>query len=483
VAELELSLRYKTLPAKVGLGVMGVLFPVWALVLPFCLGLFISLLIQAAAAIPPLVAAAVLLGLILLPMLGVLMTAVCEDDRILVSKEGIAFPLFMLPGLGYRRERVWSDLAQAQIQWSRGPKLKSGDKLILYFKSGGRAVCGLTDISKSDVEQMLLAIEIWGSGCERQPELIEFQNTVQNENKGLETLSYTQMWEEELSRRFNATSFVPLEPGHVLQGGRLKVVRQLAFGGLSAIYLVQREGLDLVCLKEAVIPASADEDSRLKAVEMFNREAALLIKLNHPQIAKVLDHFDDGGRNYLLIEYINGQDLRQLVKQHGPQAEETVLRWGLQVAEILAYLHDRSVPIIHRDVTPDNLVVRDDGTLTMIDFGAANEFVGTATGTLVGKQSYIAPEQFRCKATTQSDIYALGGTMYYLVTGRDPEALMESHPKEVNAEISDAADALIAKCTMLDVTQRYARASDVHAAISEVLDAAHAPAASISAQG
>jgi hypothetical protein len=173
VAELELSLRYKTLPAKVGLGVMGVLFPVWALVLPFCLGLFISLLIQMAAAIPPLLAAGMLLGLILLPMLGVLMTAVCEDDRILVSKEGLAFPLFMLPGLGYRRERVWSDLAQAQIQWSRGPKLKRGDKLILYFKSGGRAVCGLTDISKSDVEQMLLAIEIWGSGCKRQPELIE----------------------------------------------------------------------------------------------------------------------------------------------------------------------------------------------------------------------------------------------------------------------------------------------------------------------
>src|SRR5438477_13172594 len=101
---------------------MGVLFPVWALVLPFCLGLFISLLIQSATAIPPLMAAGVLLGLVLLPVLGVLLTAVCEDDRILVSKEGLAFPLFMLPGLGFRRERVWSDVAQAQINWSRSEK-------------------------------------------------------------------------------------------------------------------------------------------------------------------------------------------------------------------------------------------------------------------------------------------------------------------------------------------------------------------------
>jgi hypothetical protein len=476
VAELELSIRYKTLPVKVGLGVMSVLFPVWALVLPFCLGLFISLLIQSAATIPPLVAAAVLLGLLLLPVLGILMTAVCEDDRILVSKEGLAFPLFMLPALGYRRERVWSDLAQAQIRWSRGPSPARGDKLVLFFKSGGRAVCGLGGISNSDLEQFLLAVEIWGSGCERQPELIEFQNTLQNENKGLETLSYTQMWEEELSRRFNATSFVPLEPGHLLQGGRLKVLRQLAFGGLSAIYLAQRAGLDLVCLKESVIPASANEEARLKAVEMFNREADLLVKLNHPQIAKVLDHFADGGRNYLLIEYINGQDLRQLVKQHGPQAEETVLKWGVQICEILAYLHERIIPIIHRDVTPDNLVVREDGMLTLIDFGAANEFVGTATGTLVGKQSYIAPEQFRCRATTQSDIYALGGTMFYLLTGRDPEALMESHPKEINADISDAADTIIANCTKLEVGQRFSKAADAHAAILDALESAHAPA-------
>jgi hypothetical protein len=483
MAELELSVRYKTLPTKVGLGVMGVLFPVWALIIPFCLGLFINLLIHSTATLPPVLAAAVLLGLILLPVLGVLMTAICEDDRILVGKEGIAFPLFMLPWLGYRRERVWSDLAHAQIRWSRGPKLKAGDKLILQFHSGGRATCNLNELSKTDLEQMLLCIEIWANHCQRDPELIELQNTIQNENKGLETVSYTQMWEEELSRRFNATSFVPLEPGHVLQGGRLKVVRQLAFGGLSAIYLAQRDGLDLVCLKEAVIPAGADEDSRLKAVEMFNREATLLIKLSHPQIAKVLDHFADAGRNYLLIEYINGQDLRQLVKQHGAQAEETVLQWGKQVASILAYLHGREIPIIHRDVTPDNLVVREDGTLTLIDFGAANEFVGNATGTLVGKQSYIAPEQFRCKATTQSDLYALGGTLYYLLTGRDPEALMESHPKEINADISEAADKIVAKCTAIDVTQRFTTALDVHAAICEALDKSHAPAGSIATQG
>src|SRR5262249_22800632 len=163
-----------------------------------------------------------------------------------------------------------------------------------------------------------------------------------------------------------------------------------------------------------------------KAHELFNREAQLLSKLNHPQIVKVLDHFVENGRSYQLLEYLNGQDLRQHVRQNGVRREDEVLAWGIQMAEILKYLHEQDPPIVHRDVTPDNFVLRQDGSIVLIDFGAANEFVGNATGTLVGKQAFISPEQFRGKSVTASDIYALGGTLHFLLTGEDPEALSTS---------------------------------------------------------
>jgi serine/threonine-protein kinase len=283
------------------------------------------------------------------------------------------------------------------------------------------------------------------------------------------------MWEEELSRRFAGTSFVPLEPGAILQNGRVKIIRQLAFGGLSAIYLVQRNEIEMLVLKEAVIPANAEPESRAKAEELFDREAKFLLRLDHPQIAKVHDYFQESGRSYLLLDYIRGQDLRQLVKQNGAQPVEKVLDWGTQIISILEYLHAQTPPIIHRDLTPDNLVLDHEGKVIMIDFGAANEFVGTATGTLVGKQAYIAPEQLRGKAELRSDLYAFGGTLHFLLSGSDPEALSVSHPAETNKEVSEELDQLVAATTDMEVENRPESAQVVSSKLQE-LKAKHVPA-------
>jgi tRNA A-37 threonylcarbamoyl transferase component Bud32 len=440
------------------------LMPVWAIIVPFCLGLFIALLVtqQGVAPIP---AAIVLAALTLIPAASVALAALCEDDRITVSKEGLAFPLMMMQRLNFRRERLWSDLGAAKLLTRSNQQA-----LQLQFRSGGTTTLNMSNLSKSDLEQLMLAIEVWGQNCERAPDLIEMQNRLQNANRGIEHISYTQMWEEELSRRFSATSFVPLEPNQVLLEGRFKIVRQLAFGGLSAIYLAQQNDTDLVVIKEAVVPASADEQSRKKAVELFERESRLLIRLNHANIAKVLDHFAEKGRNYLVLEYIRGQDLRQLVKQNGAQPEELVVHWAVQITSILDYLHNQNPPIIHRDLTPDNLVRKEGESIVLIDFGAANEFVGTATGTLVGKQAYIAPEQLRGKASTASDIYALGGTIYYLLVGKDPEALSESRPSEQKPEVSKELDELVVACTQLEPGDRPRSPKELHAKLQALAD-------------
>lgn len=455
VADLELTVHCKTLPNRIGFGVMCALFPIWALIVPTCLGLVSALLMQM-----PMQSAMVfyiLFTLAAIPVLSIFLTAFFEDDRLSLSKDAINFPLFMMLGLKLRRTRSWQELADATLVRSLDDK---DNKLVLRFKGGEQMTLKSKWFSKAEMEQVLLSLELWGTNCKRTPELMDYQRHLQNENSGIGKQSYTQMWEEELGRRFNATAFVPLEPDHELRGGQLKVVKQIAFGGLSAIYLAQRDELEMVVLKEAVVPASADVETRRKAEEMFNREAALLVKLDHPNIARVMDHFVDDGRNYLMLEYINGQDLRQHIKQNGPQPEAVVVQWAIQIAEILVYLHKQNPPIIHRDLTPDNLVLKNDGNVRLIDFGAANQFVGTATGTLVGKQAYIAPEQLRGKADLQSDLYSFGGTLYYLLTGKDPMPLMKASPQAVLSDISTELDDIVSGLTAFDKAQRIKSAQD-----------------------
>jgi serine/threonine-protein kinase len=276
-----------------------------------------------------------------------------------------------------------------------------------------------------------------------------------------ESLNYTQMWEDELRSRFAAVNFIPLEPGQILRNGSLRVVRQMALGGLSAVYLCQLDEKRLVALKEAVVAEDATEAAQVKARAMLDKESELLLKLEHSGVVQVMDHFIEQGRNYLMLEYINGQDLRQLVRQNGAQRDSIVIEWAVQLASILKYLHEQEPPLIHRDFTPDNIVLREDGSLVVIDFGAANEFIGTATGTFVGKQSFIAPEQFRGKAVVQSDIYAFGCTLYFLLTGQEPEALSTSNPAEVNQYINKELCDVVVTCTQMEPQDRYQSAAQL----------------------
>jgi serine/threonine-protein kinase len=130
---------------------------------------------------------------------------------------------------------------------------------------------------------------------------------------------------------------------------------------------------------------------------------------------------------------------------------------------ILEYLHNLTPPVVHRDFTPDNLILRKDGTLKLVDFNVAQQTESTATGTVVGKHAYLPPEQFRGLPTTQSDIYAMGATLYYILTAQDPEPISEAHPRTVRSEISEEFDTLIGRATAIDAKLRYQRAEEIAA--------------------
>ncbi|MBI2811256.1 MAG: serine/threonine protein kinase [Candidatus Melainabacteria bacterium] len=469
MADLEITIRYDSAPAKAALTAVVLCLPFWGIMIPaFVIWIGFMLLshnyiLTALLQTRPMQLLGFILGLLLITGLGVKTVLNLSDNRIILSKNGIELPFFLGSTFGLRRNFAWVAISSAQLVDSEKKR-----EIVIHTTDGFPIYLDIKCFAPEELEQFLVALGVWAINCRKTPELELLQDELQKKSDEKLLPSYTAMWDEELSRRFTATAYVPLEPEQVLQSGRLKVVSQLSFGGLSAVYLCQYKERELVVLKESVVPQDSNEELKQKATELFEREARLLMKIDHPAIVKVLDCFVEATRQYLLIEYRSGQDLSQFIKQNGAQPEDKVLNWAAEIVEILDYLHNQDPPIIHRDVTPDNLILDGDGELVMIDFGAANEFLGNATGTLVGKQSFIAPEQFRGHATGQSDLYALGCTLSFLLTAQEPVPLSVSHPQKLDANISDAMDKLIADLTSMNLEGRISSAHEAKARIEEI---------------
>lgn len=201
-----------------------------------------------------------------------------------------------------------------------------------------------------------------------------------------------------------------------------QVLRTLGQGGMGTTYLAWDKGgcmngrPSLLVLKEM----NADMAQVAKAQELFEREARTLKSLSHSGIPKYYNFFVEGGKKYLAMELIHGQDLEQRVLVSGPVAPPQAVEWMIQTCEILDYIHSCNPPLIHRDIKPANLMVRHrDNQVVVLDFGAVKE-IGTAPGTRIGAEGYSSPEQDRGSPVTQSDLYAIGPTLIFLLTGVMP---------------------------------------------------------------
>lgn len=467
MAELSVKYSYKNPLVALSHTSVSLLFPVWGLVAPaIVLGaVFFIPFAKGALFIP--VITSILAGLSLL-LIGMRINRASEKNYLVADKASIEVPDGNM--LGFTSRRVsWTLIEKIAVTYLTADRTLEGAIISFFERDQQHVDLMAAKLNIAELEQLLLGIQLWARPESVDASISELQESVKGrllaDGQNRNDPSYTALWEEELRRRFRQVAFLPLEPGKVIRKGSLKIVKQLAMGGLSAIYLAQLDNREMVVLKEAVTQDDSQPELKEKAAELFEREAHLLMKLTHPGIVRVLDYFVDNGRSYMMLEYVIGQDLRQYVTQNGRARESIVLEWAMQIAQTLEYLHTQETPVVHRDLTPDNLVVRNDGRIVVIDFGAANEFIGTSTGTFVGKQCYIAPEQFRGKATLKSDIYAFGGTLHFLLTGKDPEALMCSHPRELNPQVSQAMDSLVADCTEPEAPERL---SDVHTLIGRI---------------
>lgn len=294
---------------------------------------------------------------------------------------------------------------------------------------------------------------------------------------------YTELWLHALNAPSNRQCMGPLAPNTMLSDNRFKILGQVGVGGQGTAYFAEDlkacdskqsdavahsetnrknkpdsdsptvpkvgEESGTVVLKEFVLPLHVDVNSRKAALSRFLDEAEVLKSLDHPGVVKLIECFVEDHRGYVVLERVPGKSLRELVEAAGPMTEPKVLSIIDQVLEILAYLHSRQPPVVHRDVAPDNLLIDENGVVKLLDFNVAQQTDSTMIGTIVGKQAYVPPEQLRGMATPRSDIYALGATVHFLLTGQDPVPLTQSHPRAMVEHVSESTDELVAQCTAL----------------------------------
>lgn len=243
----------------------------------------------------------------------------------------------------------------------------------------------------------------------------------------------------------------PLQAGTVLQG-RYAIERLLGGGGMGMVYLARDQRLaNRPCAIKEMVDHFIDPQQRREANEYFAREADTLAQLKHQAIPAITDRFDDQNRHYLVMEYVEGRNLEEEMAARGePLPEGLVIDIARQLCDVLAYLHGHEPPVIYRDMKPSNVMLTPKGRVVLIDFGIARLFKGSRKGTMIGTLGFAPPEQYQGNVDPRSDIYSLGATLHFVLTGRDPEKFPPfAFPKvrelrpAISANLAGAIDAAL----------------------------------------
>jgi len=256
----------------------------------------------------------------------------------------------------------------------------------------------------------------------------------------------------------------PLAPETVLRG-RYKIVAPVGQGGMGAVYRAEDLRLEgrICAIKEACPDPDATPEALAQSQEQFRREASTLARLDHPNLPKVSDTFTEGQREYLVMDFVGGQDLRQLIAEKRRKDkfldERKVLKWADQLCDALEYLHNQDPPVLHRDIKPANIKLTPEGLIKLVDFGLVKLLAADDSHTVTvlqgrGTVAYTPLEQYGGDAghtDIRSDIYSLGATLYHLLTNQPPadakqrflDPNVHVFPRAINPRISPATERAI----------------------------------------
>ncbi len=262
--------------------------------------------------------------------------------------------------------------------------------------------------------------------------------------------------------------------GTELQHKRYKIEKAVAKGGMGAVYRAFDQHFKKPCAIKEMLDNFSNEEEREQSLQWFNREANMLLELHHAAIPKVFDFFDEHGHNYLVMEFVEGRTLSEVLEQEGqPRGlpEARVRNWAVQVCNVLYYLHSQNPAVIFRDLKPSNIMVTNDEKIKLIDFGIARfSESGGRQATVIMTLGYAPPEQLEGKPQVKSDIFALGATLHRLLTRHDatknsPSIFDFPTIRSLRPEITPAFDAIIGRALQKNLDARWASAAEMEQAI------------------
>jgi eukaryotic-like serine/threonine-protein kinase len=256
---------------------------------------------------------------------------------------------------------------------------------------------------------------------------------------------------------------------------RYKILGVIGVGGMGAVYRAQDlrfPGVMRLCAVKEMINTATDRQVREMIIRNFEREASILATLSHPAIPQVYDYFTEDNRSYLVLEFVQGQDLEARVSEiDGFFSESQVVDWIIQLCDVLSFLHNHKPrPIIFRDLKPSNVMLDDQGRIRLVDFGIAKLFQSGEKGTMIGTEGYSPPEQYRGVAEPRGDLYAIGATMHHLLSKQDPRleppfSFKERPIHRTNPTVSQELLSLIDRLLEYDVNARLGSAEELRRAL------------------
>ncbi|QPC81182.1 serine/threonine-protein kinase [Phototrophicus methaneseepsis] len=254
-----------------------------------------------------------------------------------------------------------------------------------------------------------------------------------------------------------------LRPNTILLA-RYKIDAKLGGGGQGAVYQARDlnfpDARRLVAIKEMTV-MTADPSLRASSLKTFQREANILATLNHPATPKIYDFFDQNNSAYLIMEYINGNNLEEILIKTKKIPIDKIVEWAIELCDVLQYLHSyQPEPIIFRDMKPANIMIDSLGKVRLVDFGIAKIFVSGVKHTTIGTEGYSSPEQYKGNANPLSDIFSLGATLHHVITRKDPRleppfSFSERNIMDYNEEATPELAAILDKALSFEPEKRY----------------------------
>ena len=252
----------------------------------------------------------------------------------------------------------------------------------------------------------------------------------------------------------------PLQPGTVLNQ-RFDILEIVGQGGMGTVYKAEHNRLHMIYAVKEIRGTNLEGAEKQQDLAACEHEAQFLVKLDHPHLPKVTDAFIENDNFYLVMQFIEGVtlDTRLMAAGGAPLDVLQSVEWGLQIADVLAYLHSQEPQIIFRDLKPSNVMIQPDGSIKLIDFGIARHFQPGASKdtSLLGSVGYSPPEQFgKGQTDARSDVYAFGATLHHLVTGRDPalQPFKFAPAHTLNLQVPQSLSHLLDTCLAIEPSHR-----------------------------